>query len=498
MTNQNTQNGHGFFRKKKWAKGLASGIALGAAITVSGAVYADDATNTVETQPEVTVVSDSNATNLAQAQADNSQSHTDLTNQSGEQTGQLTETVTSDGLDQSVSDAKQAGVEVDENGTVTHSSYADAQADLAKQKEVVDQVAETQKEVDNVKATAEEAAKAAGVEVSNEASKSAKTYTSVEDAKADAQKQVDNLFTVTEVQKQVNDQLPKAVEAATASGVKVTVKAGAKTSDAKQALDKLANQVASLQEAQTTQNTITNTMAQALTDAKKAGVTVNTSGSKSYSDLAQALADAQAQVAKLTEFKETQESIDAAIKQSADNAKASGVTVSTGETKTYTSVEEAQADSAKQTSSLDNVAATQKEADKVISDLTKQAQKAGLDLTKGESKSYGSIDEAKQDLAKQEQALKDAETAKTKAETTNSTNKQAAEAAQVTANKAINDAVAKATASGTTVTNAGTIEATVEEAQKIAQEQADKVNEVATKNEQIQQENAAKKNAYDT
>lgn len=336
MTNQNTQNGHGFFRKKKWAKGLASGIALGAAITVSGAVYADDATNTVETQPEVTVVSDSNATNLAQAQADNSQSHTDLTNQSGEQTGQLTETVTSDGLDQSVSDAKQAGLEVDENGTVTHSSYADAQADLAKQKEVVDQVAETQKEVDNAKATAEEAAKAAGVEVSNEASKSAKTYTSVEDAKADAQKQVDNLFTVTEVQKQVNDQLPKAVEAATASGVKVTVKAGAKTSD------------------------------------------------------------------------------------------------------------------------------------------------------------------AKQDLAKQEQALKDAETAKTKAETTNSTNKQAAEAAQVAANKAINDAVAKATASGTTVTNSGTIEATVEEAQKIAQEQADKVNEVATKNEQIQQENAAKKNAYDT
>ena len=494
MTNQNTQNGHGFFRKKKWAKGLASGIALGAVVTISGAAYADDATNTVETQPEVTVVSDSNATNLAQAQADNSQSHTDLTNQSGEQTGQLTETVTSDGLDQSVSDAKQAGVEVDENGTVTHSSYADAQADLAKQKEVVDQAAETQKEVDNAKATAEEAAKAAGVKVSNEASKSAKTYTSVEEAQADAQKQVDNLSTVTEAQKQVNDQLPKAVEAATASGVKVTVKAGAKTSDAKQALDKLANQVASLQEAQTTQNTITNTMAQALADAKKAGVTVNTSGSKSYSDLAQALADAQAQVAKLTEFKETQESIDAAIKQSADNAKASGVTVSTGETKTYTSVEEAQADSAKQTSSLDNAAETQKEATQVISDLTKQAQKAGLDLTKGESKSYSSIDEAKQDLAKQEQALKNAETAKTKAETTNSTNKQAAEAAQVTANKAINDAINKAKVAGTTVTTAGTIETTVAEAQKIAQEQVKKINETVAKNQAALAEYESHKN----
>ena len=498
MTNQNTQNGHGFFRKKKWAKGLASGIALGAVVTISSAAYADDATNTVETQPEVTVVSDSNATNLAETQADNSQSHTDLTNQSGEQTGQLTETVTSDGLDQSVSDAKQAGVEVDENGTVTHSSYAGAQADLAKQKEAVDQATETQQAVDSAKATAEEAAKAAGVDVSTEASSQAKTYTSVDEAQADAQTQVDHLSEVTEAQKQVNEELPQAVEAATKSGVKVTVTAGTKTSDATQALEKLADQVASLQKAQDTQNTINNSMAQALEEAKKAGVTVSTTGSKSYDDLAQALADAQAQVTKLTEFKETQASVDKAVKQSADNAKASGVTVSTGETKTYTSVDEAKADSAKQTTDLDQAAETQKEANQVISDLTKQAQDAGLDLTKGDSKSYTSVDEAKQDLAKQEQALKDAQAAKTKAETTNSANKQAAEEAQVAANKAIEDAVSKATASGTTVTNAGTIETTVEEAQKIAQEQVAKVNEIAAKNEQIQEENAAKKSAYDS
>ena len=498
MTNQNTQNGHGFFRKKKWAKGLASGIALGAVVTISSAAYADDATNTVETQPEVTVVSDSNATNLAETQADNSQSHTDLTNQSGEQTGQLTETVTSDGLDQSVSDAKQAGVEVDENGTVTHSSYAGAQADLAKQKEAVDQATETQQAVDSAKATAEEAAKAAGVDVSTEASSQAKTYTSVDEAQADAQTQVDHLSEVTEAQKQVNEELPQAVEAATKSGVKVTVTAGTKTSDATQALEKLADQVASLQKAQDTQNTINNSMAQALEEAKKAGVTVSTTGSKSYDDLAQALADAQAQVTKLTEFKETQASVDKAVKQSADNAKASGVTVSTGETKTYTSVDEAKADSAKQTTDLDQAAETQKEANQVISDLTKQAQDAGLDLTKGDSKSYTSVDEAKQDLAKQEQALKDAQAAKTKAETTNSANKQAAEEAQVAANKAIEDAVSKATASGTTVTNAGTIETTVEEAQKIAQEQVAKVNEIAAKNEQIQKENAAKKSAYDS
>lgn len=495
MTNQNTQNGHGFFRKKKWAKGLASGIALGAVVTISGVAYADDATNTVETQSEVTVVSDSNATNLAETQADNSQSHTDLTNQSGEQTGQLTETVTSDGLDQSVSDAKESGVEVSTGDIVTHDSLADAQADLNSQTETVNKVTETQKEVAAATTTATEKAQQSGVEVTTSDSK---TYTSTEEAQADAKAQTDHLTEMTSAQNQVNQELPQAIEATTASGVKVSVSQGTKTGDAKEALAALDHQVVSLKKAQDTQTSITESMAQALADAKKVGVTVNTANAKTYDDLAQALADAQAQVAKLTEFKETQASVDKAVKQSADNAKASGVTVSTGDAKTYTSVADAQADSDKQTASLDKAAETQKEADKVISDLTKQAQEAGLDLTKGASKSYTSVEEAKQDLAKQEQALKDAQAAKTKAETTNSANKQAAEEAQVAANKAIEDAVSKATASGTTVTNAGTIETTVEEAQKIAQAQVDKVNEVAAKNEQIQEENAAKKSAYDS
>ena len=130
---------------------------------------------------------------------------------------------------------------------------------------------------------------------------------------------------------------------------------------------------------------------------------------------------------------------------------------------------------------------------KTIADLTKQAQEAGLDLTKGDSKSYSSISEAKADLAKQEEALKDAQAAKTKAETTNSANKQAAEEAQAAANKAIDDAVAKATASGTTVTTAGTIETTVEEAQKIAQVQVDKINKVVAKNQAAQADYDKKK-----
>lgn len=485
--------GHGYFRKSK-AYGLISGLALGAVAVTTTAVSADETTATIDTQPDISVVSDSNATNLSAPQADNSEAHDTLTTQAGSQSGDMTNSVTSDTLNQSVSAAQKAGVDVTTGDTVTHDSLADAQADLNNQQAAVDQATETQTAVDEATAKATEAAQQSGVDVTTSNSK---TYTSIEDAKADAKAQTDNLNQVTNAQKQVNEQLPKVIESATQSGVKVTVKAGAKTSDAKKALDELSKQVASLKQAKDTQTAITESMAQALDEAKKAGVTVNTANAKTYGDLAQALADAQAQVAKLAEFKETQASVDKAVKQSADNATASGVTVSTGETKTYTSVEEAKADSDKQTASLDKAAETQKEADKVISDLTKQAQDAGLDLTKGDSKSYSSIDDAKQDLAKQEQALKDAQAAKTKAETTNSANKQAAKEAQAAANKAIDDAVAKATASGTTVTNAGTIETTVNEAQKIAKEQVDKINEIVSKNQAAQADYDKKKAEID-
>lgn len=488
--------GHGYFRKSK-AYGLISGLALGAVAVTTTAVSADETTATIDTQPDVTVVSDSNATNLAETQADNSQSHTDLTNQSGEQTGQLTETVTSDGLDQSVSAAKQAGVEVDENGTVTHSSYAEAQADLAKQKEAIDQATETQKEVDNAKATAEEAAKSAGVDVSTEASSQAKTYTSVDEANADAQTQVDHLSEVTEAQKQVNEELPQAIEAATKSGVKVSVSQGTKTGDAKEALVALAHQVASLKKAQDTQTSITESMAQALADAKKVGVTVNTANAKTYDDLAQALADAQAQVAKLTEFKAAQTEANQSISSATEAAKQAGVEVTTSDSKTYTSTEEAKTDAKAQTDSLNQASEIQKEADKTLADLLKQAQAAGLTITKDSLKIYTSIEEAKADLAKQIKVLHEAQAAKTQAETTNSANKQAAEEAQAAANKAIDDAVSKATASGTTVTNAGTIETTVEEAQKIAKEQVDKVNEIVSKNQAAQADYDKKKAEID-
>lgn len=465
--------GHGYFRKSK-AYGLISGLALSAVAVTTTAVSADETTATIDTQPDVSVVSESNATNLSDTQTDNTEVHDALASQSGTQTGDLTNTVTSDTLNQSVSDAKEAGVEVSTGDTVTHDSLADAQADLNSQEQAVETATEAQKAVDEATAKATEAAQQSGVDVTTSNSK---TYTSTAEAQADAKAQTNNLTEVTNAQKQVNNQLPKAIESATQSGVKVTVKAGAKTSDAKKALDELSKQVASLKQAKDTQTAIAESMAQALNEAKKIGVTVNTANVKTYDDLAQALADAQAQVAKLTEFKETQASVDEAVKQSVDNAKISGVTVSTGETKTYTSVEEAKADSAKQTSSLDNAAETQKEADQVISDLTKQAQDAGLDLTKGASKSYTSVEEAKQDLAKQEEAFSKAQAAKTGAENQNQANAKAAKETQDKANQAIQDAINKATAVGVKVKLGELVEATIPSASDIVKKVETKLNE---------------------
>ena len=56
MNQKKQLQGHGYFRKKKWAKGLASGIALGAAvITFAGAtgVSADETTATTDNTTEV-------------------------------------------------------------------------------------------------------------------------------------------------------------------------------------------------------------------------------------------------------------------------------------------------------------------------------------------------------------------------------------------------------------------------------------------------------------
>lgn len=473
---QISSKGHGYFRKSK-AYGLISGLALSAVAVSTTAVSADETTATIDTQPEVTIVSDSNATNLSDTQADNSAAHDNLASQSETQTGDLTNTVTSDTLNQSVSDAKEAGVEVSTGDTVTHDSLADAQADLNSQTETVNKVTETQKEVAAATTTATEKAQQSGVEVTTSDSK---TYTSTDEAQADAKAQTDHLTEMTSAQNQVNQELPQAIEATTASGVKVSVSQGTKTGDAKEALAALAHQVASLKKAQDTQTSITESMAQALADAKKVGVTVNTANAKTYDDLAQALADAQAQVAKLTEFKAAQTEANQSISSATEAAKQAGVEVTTSDSKTYTSTDEAQADAKAQTDSLNQASEIQKEADKTLADLLKQAQAAGLTITKDGFKTYTSIEAAKADLAKQIKVLHEAQAAKTNAENQNKANAQSAKDAQDSANQAIQDAINKATAAGVKVNIGKPVEATISSASDNVKKVETKLNDAMT------------------
>lgn len=116
---QKTTRGHGYLRKSK-AYGLILGLALGAVAVTTSAVSADETTATIDTQPDITVVSDSNVTNLSDAQADNSAA------QAGIQTGNLTEQITSPEFNQAVSDAQNAGVTVNQGQTATHDSQPDA------------------------------------------------------------------------------------------------------------------------------------------------------------------------------------------------------------------------------------------------------------------------------------------------------------------------------------------------------------------------------------
>ncbi|WP_032459656.1 hypothetical protein, partial [Streptococcus agalactiae] len=74
MTMNNTK-GHGYFRKKKWAKGLVSGIAItGAVVFSSGAVFADETTSSAPIEPQavVTQPESTNDNNVYAAQANTS------------------------------------------------------------------------------------------------------------------------------------------------------------------------------------------------------------------------------------------------------------------------------------------------------------------------------------------------------------------------------------------------------------------------------------------
>ncbi|MCO4669941.1 Cell surface antigen I/II [Streptococcus infantarius subsp. infantarius] len=173
MNQKEQLQGHGYFRKKKWAKGLASGIALGAAvITFAGAtgVFADETTaatdNTTEvvtSQPESindnnvyaenantsegTLAVDIDNSNVEAAATEASNVGVDVTKEAAKDYGTDT---TTDGLNDTKSEiANDQEKQVDslEQATATqnanNTAYADAQATIDANNDYVNNAKDT-------------------------------------------------------------------------------------------------------------------------------------------------------------------------------------------------------------------------------------------------------------------------------------------------------------------------------------------------------------------
>ncbi|WP_449449222.1 SspB-related isopeptide-forming adhesin [Streptococcus suis] len=146
---QKDVKGHGYFRKKKWAKGLACGVMLMGITVFSNVALADEIVT--ETTPVVEVVNPNPATNLETVQEAPSAESLATQAETGQKTGELTSPVTSTELDKAVTDAKDAGVTVTEDSKpVVYDNLDQAQADLAKQAEAVKEA--TVKQEDNTEA----------------------------------------------------------------------------------------------------------------------------------------------------------------------------------------------------------------------------------------------------------------------------------------------------------------------------------------------------------
>ena len=147
MTTNNTK-GHGYFRKKKWAKGLVSGIALAGAVAFSsGAVLADEVTSPVTESEATTVVTQPESTNDNNAYA--AQANTSTGTQPVAIDNSTVEAAVQTATETGVAVTKEATVDqgTDTNSTDLDASKADIKSDQEKQ--VKEIKAATQTQADN-------------------------------------------------------------------------------------------------------------------------------------------------------------------------------------------------------------------------------------------------------------------------------------------------------------------------------------------------------------
>ena len=288
--------GHGFFRKTK-AFGLASGIALGAALLVgANTVSADEVKSGGETTSATTVATDVAKTSTATDTNTQNQGATAETKEASK-----TEVKDQAGLDKKYSDlkeqAKKLDVEVKEGKKVTHDTVEKASKDLGEQSKKIEGLAKGRDEANAKLQKAIADAKAVGINVKLDKKV---TYDVLAKGEEDVAKQVKELNALTEKIKDAQGRLSKAVETAKQAGVKFEGVKSIAFKDVEAFSKQIDEAEKALNEAVAQQKAVNAELNKVIADAKAKGVNVSVEGETVVEpkDAQKAIADAKAKVAK--------------------------------------------------------------------------------------------------------------------------------------------------------------------------------------------------------
>jgi putative cross-wall-targeting lipoprotein signal len=298
--------GHGFFRKTK-AFGLASGVALGAALLVgANTVSADEVKSGEGSTPTTAVAAETKAPVVTDTAGTSTVANATAKNQgTTAETKEASKTEVKDqaGLDKKYSElkeqAKKLDVEVKEGKKVTHDTVENASKDLGEQNKKIEELAKSRDEANAKLQKAIADAKAVGINVQLDKKV---TYDVLAKGEEDVAKQVKELNALTEKIKDAQGRLSKAVETAKQAGVKFE---GVKTIDLKDGdVETFSKQVEeaekTLNEVVAQQKAVEAELNKVVAEAKVKGVNVSIEGETVVEpkDAQKVIAEAKAKVAK--------------------------------------------------------------------------------------------------------------------------------------------------------------------------------------------------------
>ncbi|GFK30389.1 agglutinin receptor [Streptococcus canis] len=387
-------------------------------------------------------------------------------------------------LDQALQAAKAQGVTVQLAKAVTYSESLKALEALNTQLAQLDKVNHSQAEMDQLLSEAIKTAQAKGLVVTM---KDRLSTTDLRTALDLIKKQATTLSELELVKEQLNQELEAIKTKASEAGVIVTetpVKtytdqeiAKAETTKAMTALETILKQKEGDDRAtKAAQSDANQKLEEAKTKAEQAGLIVTAGQAMTVTSPEAAQAETQKQVEVVTKTLETKERLDQLLAEAKKSAQ--GLSLTTGATKTYTDLAAALADAKAQQEAVTKAQATQAslqtetmkrqaQLNDALIRTKKAATQAGLELSESESKQYETVAEAQADLDKQVESL-------TKAQNT-----------QQAANYLLEVAEAKAKQAGTPVVSKGTLTLTAEAAKAKASELSSAIEAVIKANEAI-------------